>query len=222
MPETAIPEATASPLRSERPPMTRGSAVASVGVALPERVVANEEIAARLGVGDSWIESRTGVRERRIADPGERLETYAAGAAERALSDAGVAAAEIDLLLVATTTADELMPDAAPLVAAELGASAAGTIDVNAACTGFLSALALACGQIESGRCERALVIGADLMSRVTNRDDRRTAAVFADGAGGDRRRSVRAPGRIGPIVLGSDGAQADLIRVHRRAPGPR
>ena len=121
MPETAIPEATASPLRSERPPTTRGSAVASVGVALPERVVANEEIAARLGVGDSWIESRTGVRERRIADPGERLETYAAEAAERALSNAGVAAAEIDLLLVATMTADEIIPNAAPLVAAELG-----------------------------------------------------------------------------------------------------
>lgn len=216
-PVTGLPEtaavAPARPLATP-PAADRGSALASVGVALPERVVSNEEVASRLGVDGSWIESRTGVRERRIAEPGERLSAYAAAAADDALRQAGANASEIDLLLVATMTADEIIPNAAPLVAAELGASSAGTMDIGAACTGFLSALALACGQIESGRCERALVIGAELLSRVTDRDDRRTAGLFADGAGAVLVGSCDAPGRVGPAILGSDGAQADLIRV--------
>ena len=193
-----------------------GAAIASVGVSLPATVVTSAEVAARLGVEDGWIERRTGIRTRRIAEPEERLATHSAVAAERALRAAGVKASDIDLVLVATTTADELLPNAAPLVAHALGATHAGAFDVGAACTGFLSALAIGCGQIEARRARLVLVIGADFMSRITDPEDRSTAAVFADGAGAVVLGAVAEPGRIGPIVLGADGGGADSIFVER------
>ena len=127
---------------------------------------------------------RTGIHSRHIAEPQERLATHAIDAGRRRSSARGVSAAEVDLVLVATTTADEVMPNAAPLVAHGLGARRAGAFDIGAACSGFLSALAVGVAQIESGRCDCALVIGADFMSRITDPEDRATAAVFADGAG--------------------------------------
>jgi 3-oxoacyl-[acyl-carrier-protein] synthase-3 len=117
---------------------------------------------------------------------------------------------------VATTTADEVMPNAAPQVAHQLGAARAGAFDIGAACTGFLSALAVGAAQIEAGRSRCAVVIGADFMSRITDPDDRSTAAVFADGAGAVLLQATAQESRIGPIVLGSDGAGADHIIVPR------
>ncbi|MEA2430756.1 MAG: 3-oxoacyl-[acyl-carrier-protein] synthase, partial [Thermoleophilaceae bacterium] len=138
-----------------------------VGVALPSRVVPTSEIAARLGVTDQWIESRTGVRERRFAADGDRLCDLAAAAGRDALTHSEVGADSLDLVIVATCTADAPMPATAPLVAGLLGATRAGAFDVNAACNGFIAALDIACAQIESGRAQRVLVIGADLMSRL-------------------------------------------------------
>jgi 3-oxoacyl-[acyl-carrier-protein] synthase-3 len=192
------------------------AAIAAVGVSLPATVVPNAPIAARLGVGEDWIERRTGIRARRIAGRGERLTAHAALAAERALARAGVAGGELDLVLVATTTADELLPNAAPLVAHAIGAHRAGAFDIGAACTGFLSALAVGSGQIEAGRAEAVLVVGADFMSRITNPDDRSTAAVFADGAGAVVMVATDTPGGVGPVVLGADGAGATQIVVKR------
>jgi 3-oxoacyl-[acyl-carrier-protein] synthase III len=192
-----------------------GSEIAGLGVALPEAVVANATIAARLGIDEDWIVRRTGVCERRVAAPGDRLADYAAQAGRRALAGAGVGAGDLDLILVATISNDELTPAAAPRVAAELGADGAGAIDVNAACTGFVSALSLACAQIESGRAATVLVVGADLMSRIVDREDRSTAPLFGDGAGAVVVRGT-GWGRIGPVVLGADGANADLIRAGR------
>jgi 3-oxoacyl-[acyl-carrier-protein] synthase-3 len=117
---------------------------------------------------------------------------------------------------VATTTPDEVMPAAAPQVAYGLGASRAGAFDVGAACTGFVSALAVGAAQIESGRARSAVVVGADFMSRITDPDDRSTAAVFADGAGAAVLTATDHPGRIGPIILGADGAGADHIFAAR------
>jgi 3-oxoacyl-[acyl-carrier-protein] synthase-3 len=207
MPEqlTAIAPAPAEAARRT------GAEVAGLGIAVPETVVGNAEIAERLGIDESWIVQRTGIHERRVARPDERLHEFGASAAARALGAAGLAAAELDLVLLATTSNDELMPAASPRVAAAIGAHNAGAIDVGAACTGFVSALALGCGQIESGRAERVLVIGADLMTRLTDPEDRGTAAVFADGAGAVVLRAS-AEGRIGPVLLGADGANADLI----------
>ena len=184
-------------------------------MAVPERVVGNDVVAAGAGVTEQWIVHRTGVRERRHVSAGERLGDLAADAGRLALERAGIEAGELNLLLVATVAADELLPNAAPLVAHELGAAAAATMDVGVACTGFLSALALAAGQVESGRTERALVIGADVLSRFTDRTDRGTAALFADGAGA----VVVGPangrgGSIGEIVLRADGRGADAIRA--------
>jgi 3-oxoacyl-[acyl-carrier-protein] synthase III len=214
---TATARPTIAPPERPAPFHTRtGAAIAALGVSVPTNVVANDVIAAHLGLADGWIERRTGIRERRIADPDERLSTHASRAARRALDAAGADPADVDLVLVATTTADEVLPNAAPLVAHELGAVRAGAFDIGAACTGFLSALAVGSAHIEAGRARSVLVIGADLMSRITDAGDRATAAVFADGAGAVLLAATDGPGRIGPIVLGADGAGAGHILVER------
>jgi 3-oxoacyl-[acyl-carrier-protein] synthase-3 len=196
--------------------LRRGTAIASLAMAAPPDVVDNGPIAARLGVAERWIVERTGVEQRRIAAPGERLAAYAAEAGAGAVEAAGIDAGELGLVLVATMSHEQLTPHAATLVAAQIGASRTGALDVNAACTGFLSALSMATGQIESRRADSALVIGADLTSRLTNRDDRSTAGLFGDGAGAVVLRPTDAPGRIGPVVLGSDGGRAALIQADR------
>jgi 3-oxoacyl-[acyl-carrier-protein] synthase III len=199
-----------------RPRARRGAAIAGLGMAVPPDVVDNAPIAARLGISEQWIVERTGVEQRRIAAPGERLASYAAEAGAGAVGAAELEATDLDLVLVATMSHEQLTPHAAPLVADHIGAAGAGALDVNAACTGFLSALSMATGQIESGRAEAALVVGADLVSRLTNRDDRSTAGLFGDGAGAVVLRPTEPPGRIGPVILGADGARAGLIQADR------
>lgn len=192
----------------------RGAAIASVGAHLPETIVSSERIAEKLGVDAEWIVRRTGIRERRFASAEERLSTHAARAAARALERADIYPSEVDLVLVATTTPDELLPNAAPLVAAEIGATGAGAFDLGAACTGFLTALAVGCAQIESRRARCVVVVGADFMSRITDPLDRATASLFADGAGAVVLVATDPPGKIGPVVLGSDGEGAGKIIV--------
>jgi 3-oxoacyl-[acyl-carrier-protein] synthase III len=188
----------------------RTARVVGLGHRLPDRVVPNGPIAERIGVDSDWIVRRTGIRERRYAAPDERTADLALAAARRALSDAGLKPADIDLVLVATMTPDELTPNTAPLVANALGLQAAA-YDVGAACTGWLSALSVGAAQIETGRSERVLVIGAETLSRVTNFDDKRTASLFGDGAGAVVL-SAEGEGAIGPILLASDGSMADTI----------
>jgi 3-oxoacyl-[acyl-carrier-protein] synthase-3 len=189
--------------------------VASVGASLPETIVESSAIEARLGLAAGWIERRTGIRARHVASPEERLDAHAAVAGAIALERAGIDPADVDMVLVATTTSDELMPNTAPLVAQALGATRAGAFDVGAACAGFLSALATGAAMIDSGRADCVVVIGADFMSRLVDPDDRGTAAVFADGAGAV---VLVATGesRIGPIVLGSEGDADEVICVKR------
>jgi len=143
-------------------PARIGAALAGAGHAVPDTVVGNDAIARRLGVDEAWIESRTGTRERHVLAEGERVADLAARAAEAAVRDAGVAPGDIDLVLVGTTSADDMSPHAAPLVAGALGIHGAAAIDLGAACTGFLSGLALGGAMIETGRARVALVIGAD------------------------------------------------------------
>ncbi|MBV8944223.1 MAG: ketoacyl-ACP synthase III [Solirubrobacterales bacterium] len=197
--------------------MSVGAAIAGVAVALPERLVSNEQIAARLGVDPHWIAKRTGTRERPWASDDQRLTHLAAAASRSALVQAGVDPAELDLVIVATSTADEIAPNAAPLVAGLIGAERAGALDVGAACTGWLAALAMACGQIESGRARYALVVGADILSRFLDVSDRDTAPLFADGAGAAVLAATEAAsGRVGPIVLHADHSGSHLIRLDR------
>ena len=210
--ETAEPHGLRiGPARTE----VRPAAIIGLATELPEGRLTNADLAARLGITEEWIVARTGIRERRQAGPDERLSDYAARAGAAALRDAGIAASELDLVIVATLTQDEVTPNTAPIVADALGAARAGAFDVGAACTAFLTALAQGTAQIESGRADHVLVIGADFVTRITDYEDRRTAPLFADAAGA----VVLAPaggarGIVGPIVLGADGSSARLIHA--------
>jgi 3-oxoacyl-[acyl-carrier-protein] synthase-3 len=191
------------------------AALHSVAIELPQTRVSSVEVAERLGISEEWILSRTGIRERPMASPEERLSDYAARAGAAALERAGIDPADVDLVLVATLTPDEVTPNAAPLVANAIGADRAGAFDVGAACTGFLSALAAGAAQIESGRARWVLAIGADLITRVINWEDKKSAPLFGDAAGA----AVLGPadgghGVIGPIVLGADGSHGDSILI--------
>ncbi|MBK5232417.1 MAG: beta-ketoacyl-ACP synthase 3 [Thermoleophilia bacterium] len=197
-------------------PSTVGAAIAGLGVALPSTVKSNEPIAERLGVRPEWITERTGVIERRVAEVGETLVDYATAAGAAAIDDAGMDPGQIDLVLVGTVTHEMLCPAAAPLVAARLETGFSGAMDINAACSGFLSGLSMAASQIETGRVSNALVVGADLMHRVIDMDDRGTAGIFADGAGAVVMRACRGEGRIGPVFLASDGDRGHLVEATR------
>jgi 3-oxoacyl-[acyl-carrier-protein] synthase-3 len=197
-------------MNGTRPAPPKTARIVGLGHKLPDRVVSNGPIAERIGVDSDWIVRRTGIRERRYAAPGERTSDLATAAARRALQDAGIKASQVDLVLVATMTQDELTPNTAPLVADALGIGA-GAYDVGAACTGWLAGLSAAAGQIETGRAETALVIGAEVLSRVTDENDKRTAAIFGDGAGAVVL-SAEGQGSIGPVVLASDGGMGDTI----------
>ena len=189
----------------------RTASIIGLGHWSPAEVVPNSALAGRLGVDDAWIVKRTGVHTRRRAAPTERLSDMATWAARRALSDAGVEAYDIDLVLVATMSQDEITPNTAPLVAHELGAERAGAMDIGAACSGFLAALRLAAGQIETGRADRILVIGAEALTRLLDYDDPKTAHLFGDGAGAVVLGADGA-GAIGPITLAADGSLGPAI----------
>lgn len=185
------------------------------GMAVPSRVVTNRDLAREVpGVDEAWIVRRSGIRERRIAGPEETTSSLATEAARRALARAGVGAEEIDLVVVATCTPDRLVPSTAPLVQAALGATRAGAFDVNAACAGFLTALATGEALVRSGAVRRALVIGAEVMSRFVDRSDPKIAVLFGDGAGAVViERSEMLAGLLS-LELGADGSGASLIEV--------
>jgi len=206
-------EQTLAPELFRAPAGRQLATIMSVATELPVGFISVQELSERLGVSEDWILTRTGIRERRRAAPGERLSDYAARAGRAALQRAGVSASELDLVLVATLTQDEITPNTAPLVAHALGAERAGAIDVGAACTAFLSGLALGASQIESGRAELILLVGADFVTRITNYDDRNSARLFADAAGAVvLGRGGGEQGVIGPIVLGADGSHRETI----------
>ena len=189
----------------------RTASIIGLGHWSPAEVVPNSALAGRLGVDDAWIVKRTGVQTRRRAAPSERLSDMATWAARRALNDAGVEPYDIDLVLVATMSQDEITPNTAPLVAHELGAERAGAMDIGAACSGFLAALRLAAGQIETGRADRILVIGAEALTRLLDYDDPKTAHLFGDGAGAVVLGADGA-GQVGPITLAADGGLGSAI----------
>jgi 3-oxoacyl-[acyl-carrier-protein] synthase-3 len=189
--------------------------IAGIGAALPERVVSNAQIAARAGVDEQWILKRTGIRNRRHADPDLELLDLATTAAEKALADAERPARATDLVIFATVSQRQPMPNLAPQLAARIGAAHAGAFDLGAACNGFISGLATAAAYIESGRARQVLLLAADMLSRQTDPTDRTTAALFGDGAAA----VLLAAGREGTpwtIELGSDGACAGLIENDR------
>jgi 3-oxoacyl-[acyl-carrier-protein] synthase-3 len=211
-----VPDAAATlsahPWTHALPPVRRAG-ILSVATELPEGRLTSAELAHRYGISEDWIMARTGIRERRQAAPEERISDYATRAGLLALAAAEVDPADLDLVIVGTMTPDELTPNVAPLVAHEVGATRAGAFDVGAACTAFLTGLALGAAQIESRRAELVLLVGADFVTRITDYEDRRSAPLFADGAGAVVLGPTNgAQGAIGPIVLGADGSHANTI----------
>lgn len=160
------------------------SRIIGSGAYLPEKVVTNDELARRLDTSDEWIAQRTGIRARHIAAPGELTSDMAVCAAVRALDTAGLTPFQIDLIVVATSTPDETFPASATRVQDKLGAANAAAFDVQAVCTGFVYALAVADNFIKVGQARRALVIGAETFSRILDWEDRSTCVLFGDGAG--------------------------------------
>jgi 3-oxoacyl-[acyl-carrier-protein] synthase-3 len=195
-------------VRGVRP---RTASIFGLGSFLPADVLTSQAIAQRLGVDEEWIVKRTGIRARRRVAPSERTSDLATIAARQALDDAGLEAGDIDLLLVATMSQDEVAPNTAPLVAHALGAEHAGAFDLGAACTGWLAALSQAASQVESGRAERVLVVGVDTLTRMTDFDDPMVAGLFGDGAGAVVV-GVGGDGEIGPIHLAADGSLGPVL----------
>jgi 3-oxoacyl-[acyl-carrier-protein] synthase III len=160
------------------------SHVIACGGYLPERIVSNAELAQRLDTSDEWIVQRTGIRQRHVAAPGEFTSDLALKAAERALANAGMTGADIDLIVLATATPDHTFPATATKVQAALGMTHGAAFDVQAVCTGFIYALAIADNFLRCGQARTALVIGAETFSRILNWEDRGTCVLFGDGAG--------------------------------------
>jgi 3-oxoacyl-[acyl-carrier-protein] synthase III len=194
--------------------MNRSAVLSGLGAALPPRVVTNDMLSERLDTNDEWIRSRTGVRERRFADPGTATGDLAVEAGRRALKSAG--AEQVDLVILATATPDQPLPATAPWVAARLGLGTIPAFDLAAVCAGFVYALSIASAAIAAGQADKVLVIGADTFSSIISPTDRSTAVIFGDGAGGVVLRAGERdePGALLGFELGSDGTGLDLVGV--------
>ena len=194
--------------------MTRRSVIAGVGSALPRRRVDNEELARQVDTSDQWIVERTGIRSRYLAADGETTASLATDAARRALDHAGVAASDIDLIVLATATPDQTFPSSATKVQAALGINDCIAFDVHAVCTGFLYALSVADSMLRSGNARKALVIGAETFSRILDWEDRATCVLFGDGAGALVLSAEETEGGILATKLHADGRHNDLLFV--------
>ncbi|MBS4754727.1 ketoacyl-ACP synthase III [Nocardioides sp. zg-ZUI104] len=183
-----------------------------VGAYRPVRVVPNAELVEAIDSSDEWIQQRSGIRSRRIADESETLVSMSVAAATEALASAGIAAGQVDCVIVATVSHMLQTPSAATAIAHELGTEQAAAFDVSAACAGFCHGVALASDMVRAGSAGYALVIGVERLSDVTDVTDRGTAFLFADGAGAVVVGPSETPG-IGPVVWGSDGEHYDHIR---------
>jgi 3-oxoacyl-[acyl-carrier-protein] synthase-3 len=203
---------------SDSQPFPCATTIAGTGSYLPDRVLTNADLEKMVDTSDEWITSRTGIKERRIAAPGQNTSDMAAEAARRAMATAGITAAEVDLLIVATVTADTFFPSTACWVQSKIGAVNAVCFDVSAACAGFLYAMQIGRHFLNTGNRKAVLIIGADKLSSIVNWEDRNTCVLFGDGAGAAilRRRNDEptAEPRILSCVMGSDGRLSDILAV--------
>ncbi|HEV7523533.1 MAG TPA: beta-ketoacyl-ACP synthase III [Acidimicrobiia bacterium] len=198
--------------------MTAEVGIVGWGIAAPDGRVTNADLEARLDTSDAWIVERTGIRERRVAGPGETTASLAVEAATHAIKTAGLTPTDIDLMIVATATPEQPIPHTGAFVGETLGLRC-GSFDMNAACAGFVYELVVGTGMVQMGY-EHVLVVGSETLSRIVDPDDRTTTVIFGDGAGA----AVLAPTRETPGVLawdlGCDGSAAGLLEV--RAGGSR
>jgi 3-oxoacyl-[acyl-carrier-protein] synthase-3 len=191
------------------------SVVTGMGHYLPANIVTNKDLEARMETSDEWIRERTGIHQRHIAAEGEVTSDLAAAAAKAALANAGVSVAQIDAIIVATTTPDETIPATATRVQHKLGSTTGFAFDIQAACSGFIYALSVADGLIRSGQIKRAVVIGAETYSRIVDWEDRGTCILFGDGAGAVVLEAQETATRgILHTTLYSDGQYADMLKT--------
>jgi 3-oxoacyl-[acyl-carrier-protein] synthase III len=195
---------------------TRRARLAALGSYVPERRLTNADLEELVDTSDEWIVSRTGIRERRIAAADEATSDLAIKAARNVLDAAGVAAADVDVLIVPTCTPDQLFPSVAATTANAIGATNAAAFDIQAACSGFIYGLAQAVALVESGLAERVLVVGAELFSRMINPADRSTYVLFGDAAAGALvvADADGAPSGFYGFELGADGSKGDQLLI--------
>jgi len=198
--------------------MTLRSVILGTGSALPSRIMTNAELATIVDTSDEWIVERTGIRERRIASEGETTSSLAVDASRAALEAAGIDAADLDLIILATATPDQTFPATATTIQAALGNTDCIAFDVAAVCSGFLYALTVADNMLRGGSAKTALVIGAETMSRILDWEDRTTCVLFGDGAGAVVLRAEESDDVVGRGILGSklhaDGRHNGLLNV--------
>jgi 3-oxoacyl-[acyl-carrier-protein] synthase III len=185
--------------------------IAGTGSYLPEKVLTNDDLAARVETSDAWIRERTGIAQRHVAAEGQTTGDLAYEASLRAMEAAGVTAGEIDLIVLGTTTPDLVFPSTACLLQHRLGANGCAAMDVNAACSGFMYALGIADKFIRTGAAKTALVVGAETLTRILDWDDRATCVLFGDGAGAVVLRADAEPGVLS-THLHADGAYKDYL----------
>ena len=189
----------------------RPVSITGLGSRVPDRIVTNDELAQLVDTSDEWIVERTGIRERRMVDDKEALSDVALPACRKALAQAGLEGADIDLLIVATVTPDMAFPSTGAILADRLGATSAAAYDLSAGCTGFVYALAQGYAMVAGGLAHRALVVGGDLLSRILDWEDRSTLVLFGDGAGAVVLETVPEQGFVG-FELGADGAGGENL----------
>jgi len=189
-------------------------AVTGTGIALPGQRITNQDLERMVETSDDWIVSRTGIRERRKLESGLSSVDLAAAAAAMALKNADLDAGELDLILVATVTPDHMTPSTACLLQDRLGASKVAAMDLSAGCTGFIYALTTGYQFILSGACRRVLVVGVEVLSRVTDWEDRSTCVLFGDGAGAVVLQPVQEDRGLITFELGADGSGAGMLLI--------
>ncbi|MBW5444615.1 beta-ketoacyl-ACP synthase III [Cohnella sp. CFH 77786] len=188
--------------------------ILGTGKYVPESRLTNQDLERMVETSDEWIVTRTGIRERRIADPAQATSDLAYEASLRALESAGLSAEDVDLIIVATITPDMFFPSTACLLQDRLGAKRAAAFDLSAACSGFIYGLATATNFIKTGMYRRVLVVGAETLSRITDYTDRNTCILFGDGAGAVVVGEVPEGRGFQSFVLGADGSGGELLRI--------
>lgn len=188
--------------------------ILGTGFYVPEKIMTNADLEKIVETSDEWIVERTGIKERRIAEDNQPMSDLALRAAKAALADAGVVAEDLDLIIMATLTSDRIIPSTACMIQNLLGAKHAAAFDLSAACSGFAYAASVAAQFIETGAYKKALVIGAETLSKYINWEDRNTCVLFGDGAGAAVLGQVEEGYGILSFDLGSDGSGGDAIQI--------